>query len=78
LCESASPNFSQVTFWLCNFLAQKYWRKRQGVKGIFSACKPKFQSTNRLKFLFYLQNAEHVDHVQRQINGFATVLGRIL
>ncbi len=28
LYESALCSFSLVTFWLCNFLAQKYWRKR--------------------------------------------------
>ncbi len=27
LPKSASSSFSLVTFWLCNFLAQKYWRK---------------------------------------------------
>jgi len=30
LYESVLRSFSLVTFWLCNFLAQKYWRKMLG------------------------------------------------
>jgi len=33
LYESANHIFSLVTFWLCNFLAQKYWCKR-GVQNV--------------------------------------------
>jgi len=32
LYESALHSFSLVTFWLCNFLAQKYWCKNIGSK----------------------------------------------
>jgi len=32
LYESALRSFSLVTFWLCNFLAQKYWLKNIGTK----------------------------------------------
>jgi len=33
LYKSALRSFSLVKFWLCNFLAQKYWRKNIGAKG---------------------------------------------